>query len=156
MKGMYTAAGKIAGITVAKTLAYITVASTRVLELVGFSVTDESNPTNYQMQIMLANISVLGSPSGYTAITPTKHEDGDQAATTTVNFNQGGGTTNEPTTYGVIRFQEGANILNGFIHDPQIDARHKFGPGVIFGIKLVTTPGASTDFDVRITFIEHG
>src|SRR6516225_11083214 len=106
MKGVYTSATKIAGVNSAKTLAYLTAPSNKTIEIIGVTVTDESVATNFQLEIAIANISTLGTPTA-TQVTPTPHEKGDQAAGSTTYFNV---TAGEPT-YGTTITQEGAPAL---------------------------------------------
>jgi hypothetical protein len=155
MRGVYTAALKIGSVTSAGTLAYITAPANLVTELLAVTVTNESNATNYQMEIQIARIATLGSPSGYTSVTPQKHEAADQSAGTTVNIASGNSRT-EPTTYGVAITQEGCPSITGYRHEPQPEERLYLTNSVNWGIRLITAPGASTDFDVRITFREIG
>jgi hypothetical protein len=156
MRGVYTSALKAPTITAAGTLAYFTAPANKVVEILAITVTNENNATNYQMEIQLCRITSLGSPTGYTAVTPQKHEAGDQAAGSTVNI----ANTNlrqEPTTYSTTPVtQEGATSVVGYRHEPQPEERIYFTNSDIFGVRLITTPGASTDFDVRITFREIG
>lgn len=151
MRGVYTSSAKCAGLVAGKTLAYITAPSTQAVEIIAVTVTNESNITNYQMQVAIANITTLGTPSA-TANTPTPHEKGDQAAGSTVKVN----LTSEPTTYGTTITQEGAPSLTGYRHEPAPEERIIVQPSASIGIRLITTPGASTDFDIRITFREIG
>jgi hypothetical protein len=155
MRGVYTAAAKVPGITSAGTLGYLTTIANKVVEILSVTVTNESNATNYQMEVQLCPITTLGSPSSYTAVTPQKHESGDQAAGTTVNLASGNLRT-EPTTYGTPLTQEGAASVVGYRHEPQPEERIYLTNAANFGIRLITTPGASTDFDVRISFREIG
>src|SRR6516164_3914532 len=103
MRGVYTAATKISALNASKTLAYITAPSGKVVEILSVIVTNESNATNFQGEIAIANISSLGTPTA-TSVTPTPHEAGDQAAASTVKVNV---TASEPT-YGSTISQEGA------------------------------------------------
>jgi len=156
MRGIYTASAKAPGITAAGTLGYITAPANKVVEIIAVTVTNESNATNYQMEVAITPITTLGSPSNYTAATPAKHEAGDQAAGTTVNIASSNSRT-EPTTYGSpTQIQEGATSLIGFRYEPQPDERPVMTNSANWGIRLITTPGASTDFDVRVTFREIG
>jgi hypothetical protein len=150
MRGVYTSAFKAAGVGSARTLAYITAPATKAVEILSVTVTNESNATNFQMEIAIANISTLGAPN-VTAVTPTPHESGDQAAGSTTKFNC---TGSEPT-YGTTVTQEGAASLVGYRHEPQPEERIYVTPGQSIGVRLITTP-ASTDFDIRITFREIG
>jgi hypothetical protein len=156
MRGVYTSSAKAPAITAAGTLGYITAPASKVVEIIAVTVTNESNATNYQMQVALTPITTLGAPASYTAATPAKHEAGDQAAATTVNIANANGRT-EPTTYsGTPQIQEGAAAVVGWRYEPQPDERPVMTNSAIWGIRLITTPGASTDFDVRVTFREIG
>jgi hypothetical protein len=150
MRGVYTAATKIAGLNAAKTMMYITAPSTKAVEIIGFTCTDESNATNFQMEVAIANITTLGTPTA-TAITPTPHESGDQAAASTVKANV---TASEPT-YGTTITQEGAAVILGYRHEPAPEERLIVTPGTSIGFRMITTPTAF-DCDVRLTFREIG
>ena len=155
MRGVYTAAAKLPAITTAGTLGYFTAPANKVLEILSITVTNESNATNYQMEVQLCPISALGAPTNYTAVTPQKHEAGDQAAGTTVNLATSNART-EPTTYGTPLTQEGATSVVGYRHEPQPEERIYLANAAVFGVRLITAPAAATDFDVRITFKEIG
>ncbi len=156
MRGVYTVAAKVPGITTAGTLAYLTAPANKVVEILAVTVTNENNATNYQMQIQLCQITVLGAPTGYATVTPAQHELGDQAGSSGVKMATGNART-EPTTYASPPFtQEGAASVVGYRHEPQPEERLYITNSEILGVRLITTPGASTDFDVRITFKEIG
>lgn len=151
MKGVYTVATKLAGLAAAKTLAYLTAPSNKVVELLSCTVTNESNATNFQFEIQIANISTLGTPTA-TSQTPTPHESGDQAAGSTVKTNV---TASEPT-YGSVLHQEGAPSLVGYRYEPPTEAERIYvAPGNSIGIRMITTP-TSFDCDVRLTWREIG
>jgi hypothetical protein len=150
MRAVYTAALKIAGLNASKTLAYLTAPATKAVEILTATVTNESNATNFQMEVAIANISALGTPTA-TAVTPTPHEAGDQAAASLTKFNV---TASEPT-YGTTITQEGAAALVGYRHEPAPEERLIVTPGASIGFRMITTPTAF-DCDVRITFREIG
>jgi hypothetical protein len=150
MRGVYTAALKIATLNSSKTLAYITAPATKAVEIIACTVTNESNANNQQMEIAIANISSLGTPTA-TSVTPTPHESGDQAAASTVKMNV---TASEPT-YGSTISQEGAASLVGYRHEPAPEERIIVTPATSVGIRMITTPTAF-DCDVRLTFREIG
>ncbi len=155
MRGVYTSAAKAPAITTAGTLAYITAPSNKVVEVLAVTVTNESNATNYQMEVQLCPITALGAPTGYTNVTPQAHEAGDQAAGSTVNIANTNART-EPTTYGTPFTQEGAASVIGYRFEPQPEERYYLTNAKAMGVRLITTPGASTDFDIRISFREIG
>jgi hypothetical protein len=150
MRGVYTAAYKIAGLNAAKTMLYLTAPATKAVEIIACTVTDESNATNFQMQVAIANIGTLGTPTA-TTVTPTPHEAGDHAAASTVKANV---TAGEPT-YGTTITQEGAASIIGYRHEPAPEERLIVTPGASIGIRMITTP-TSFDCDVRLTFREIG
>jgi hypothetical protein len=150
MRGVYTATFKISGLNAQKTLMYLTAPAAKVVEIIAATVTNESNVTNQQFEIQIANITTLGTPTA-TAVTPTPHEAGDQAAGSTVKANV---TASEPT-YGSAMTQEGAASLPGYRFEPQPDERLYVAPGASIGIRILTTPTAM-DTDIRLTFREIG
>jgi hypothetical protein len=86
MRGVYTSAAKAPAITTAGTLAYLTAPANKVVEILAVTVTNESNATNYQMEIQLCPIVSVGLPSNYTSVAPQQHEAGDQNAGTSGNL----------------------------------------------------------------------
>jgi hypothetical protein len=150
MRGVYTAQAKIAGLNAQKTLMYLTAPAGKVVEIIAATVTNESNATNQQLAVAIDNVTTLGTPTA-TAVTPTPHEAGDQAAASTVKANV---TASEPT-YGSRLTAEGATSLLGYRHEPAPEERLYVAPGASVGIRLLTTPTAF-DCDVRLTFREIG
>jgi hypothetical protein len=150
MRGVYTAATKIAALNASKTLAYLTAPATKAIEIIAVTVTNESNANNFQGQIAIQNITSLGTPTA-TSVTPTPHESGDQAAGSVTKFNV---TASEPT-YGTVITQEGFASLVGYRHEPAPEERIIVTPNTSIGIRMITTPTAF-DCDVRVTFREIG
>ena len=151
MRGIYTAAFKISALNASKTLMYLTAQANKVVEILGWTVTQENNATNFQMEVQIARITTLGSPTA-TAVTPTPHESGDQAAGSTVAANV---TAGEPT-YGAAITQEGAASLVGYRFEPPTEGdRIYVAGGASVGIRMITVPSTS-DFDIRLTFREIG
>ena len=159
MRGVYRANYRISGVTTAKTLLYITVPSTIVVDLLSGSVTNESSETNEQILCVLQRVTTLGTPTA-TTITPTKSEKGDQSAASTVKANV---TASEPT-YGAIA--QGAGIvdvdgcvgvpsLSGWFYSPTPEERQTIAPGDTWGIRLVNTI-ASADLCIQLNFQERG
>jgi hypothetical protein len=151
MRGVYSATAKCAGITAAKTLMYLTAPAGKVVEILSCKVGNENNATNYQLQVALTDITTLGTPTA-TSVTPVAMEPGDQASGCTVKANV---TASEPT-YGNVRKQEGVASLVGYRHEPVPEERIVVGAGASIGVRLITTPGASTDFDVELNWREIG
>lgn len=154
MKGVYTANIKISAIDSARTLLYITATSSKVVEVLSTEVTNASNETNEQCEAVWQKITTLGTPTA-TTITPAKHEDGDQAATSTVKGNV---TASEPT-YGAnteIGYA-GFPSLIGYRY-PSVDGEVEpfaIPPSGSYGLRLLNTP-AAFDCVVRVTFRERG
>lgn len=151
MRGVYTATNQITGLNASKTLMYITAPSTKIVEILGFTVTDDNNATNFQMLVGCYNISTLGTPTA-TAVTPTPHEAGDQAAASVVKANV---TASEPT-YGTEITQEGAASLVGYRFEPPTEADRLYvTAGASVGWRMMNTP-TSFNADIRLTFREIG
>lgn len=152
MKGVYTAKIRISALATAKTLLYITAPSTEVLEVLSASITNESNETNEQLVATLQRIGTLGTPTG-TALTPSKHESGDQAASATAVGNV---TASEPTyTADTEIGLEGFSSLGGWYFDPIPEERPIVAPSASLGLRILNAP-TSLDAVVRITFREIG
>lgn len=159
MRGVYTAAYRIAGVSAAKTLMYLTVPSNKVVEILSVSVTNESNETNEQLLVGLQRVTTLGTPTA-TTITPKPHETGDQAAGSTVKANV---TASEPTYPAIAAGAdipgafglEGASSLGGWYFDPTPEERPIVPGGETVGLRLVNAP-TSLDLVVRWTFREIG
>lgn len=159
MRGVYTAAYRIATVTTGKTLIYLTVASNKVVEILSASVTNESNETNEQLLCGLQRVSSLGTPTA-TTVTPKPHETGDQAASSTVKANV---TASEPTYPAISQGAdipgafglEGFSSLGGWYYDPTPEERLIVPGGETLGLRLVNT-ASSLDLVVRLTFREIG
>ena len=152
MRGVYTATVAISGLAGAKTLAYITAPSSKVVEILSAEVSNTSNATNQQLLATLQRVTTLGTPTG-TALTPAKHEAGDQAAGSTAVGNV---TASEPTyTADTEVGRSGFASLAGWRFDPVPEERPIIAPSATLGLRMISTP---TSFDalVRITFREIG
>ena len=157
MRGVYTAAYRIAGVTTGKTLMYITPATDKPVEILSASVTNENNESNEQVLCGFQRVTTLGTPTA-TTVTPSKHEPGDQAAAATVKTNV---TASEPT-YGSIaqgadiidaKGLEGSPSLSGWQFPPTPEERFTIKSGDTYGLRLVNTI-ASADLVIRVTFRE--
>ena len=159
MKGVYTAQYRIAALAAAKTLMYLTSTSSKVVEVLSSSLTNESNETNEQIVCCIQRITTLGTPTA-TIVTPAPQESGDQAATITVKANV---TALEPT-YGAsgqgadivgMVGGEGASSLAGWFYDPLPEERFSIPPSASAGLRILVAPTAF-DAVVRMTFREIG
>lgn len=151
MRGVYTAEAEITGVTAAVTLIYLTAPATAAVEIISASVTNSSNETNEQLECSLKRVTTAGSPAG-TANTPAKHENGDQAAGSTVLTN----LTTPPTTYSSSLIgHEGFSSLNGYFFTPQVEERPTVAPSGAIGLFLHDAP-TSLNLVVRLTFREIG
>jgi hypothetical protein len=152
MRGVYTAPYKISSVSAAKTLMYLTAPSGKVVEILSASVTNASNETNEQMECVLQRITSLGTPTA-TAVTPVKHEAGDQASGSTVAGNV---TASEPTyTSDTELGRQGFASLGGWWFQPTPEERPTVANGASIGLRLLTAP-TSWDLVVSITFREIG
>lgn len=154
-RGVYNAGGKCAAVVAAKTLLYLTAPSGKVVEIHSISVTNESNITNFQMQIQVQRITTLGTPTA-TAVVASPTEPGDQAAGSTIAINV---TASEPTYSSNCPLdQQGVSVINGYYYEPMRDADLEYvGSAASIGVRLIAPSSpASTDFDVWIRFREIG
>ena len=153
MRGVYEANIKTAAITAGHTLLLITVPANKVVEVLSASITDNNNATNQQLEAVWQLVGTLGSPVG-TSITPTKNEQGDQAAGSTVL----GDLTTEPTSYsaGVTQGLRGFASLAGYEYAPVPEERLEMGGGSTWGLRLLTAAPTSFIADVRASFREIG
>jgi len=159
MRGVYTAAFRISGLSAAKTLMYLTAPSNKVVELLSASVTNETNETNEQLLCGFQRVSSLGTPTA-TSITPKPHENGDQAAGSTLKANV---TASEPTYPAVGQDAdipgafglEGFASLGGWFFDPTPEERPIIAGGDTWGLRMVSTP-TSFDAVIKLTFREIG
>lgn len=152
MRGVYSANGKISGVTAAKTLLYITAPTNNPVRILSAYVTNASNETNEQLEVVWQAIGTLGTPTA-TTITPSPHNSGDQAASATVKYNV---TASEPTyssntTVGYMGFAS----LNGYAFQPTPDEAPVIKGGATWGLRLLTSP-TSLDLVVNVTFEEVG
>lgn len=152
-RGVYEAGIKISALTTGRTLMYITAPASACVEIRTADVTDANNSTNQQLECCWQKITTLGTPTS-TPITPTKTEQGDQAAASTVAGNV---TASEPTyTSGPVFDQRGFPSLVGYKHAPDESERLVIKPGDTWGLRLLTTSPSSQDTDVLARFREIG
>lgn len=159
MRGVYTAAYRIATVTTGKTLMYITASSSILVEILSASVTNESNETNEQILCAFQRPSSLGTPTA-TTVTPKPHEVGGASAGSTVKANV---TASEPTYPAIAQGadipgafgMEGVASLGGWFYNPVPEERVYIEPSGTLGLRLVNTI-TSADLVVRITFREIG
>lgn len=152
MRGMYTASVKISGLAAAKTLLYITVPANKVVELHNAFVTNCNNETSEQIEVKWSLVNALGTPTG-TTLTPAKHEQGDQAAGSTVVGNV---TASEPTyVSNTDHGYQGVPSLSGYVYTPTPEERIVLAGGATWGLRLISTP-TSFDAIVSVTFREMG
>lgn len=153
MRGVYEAQIQIAGVTTAKTLAYLTAPATCAIEILSAEVTAVgTNVTNQNMECALQRVSSLGTPTG-TSLTPSKTENGDQASAATAVGNV---TASEPTYSNNTQVgKAGAPSLGGWRYQPVPEERMVIPPSGTVGLRELTTL-TSTDLDVLIRWREIG
>lgn len=154
MRGCYEATIQDSSASAAKTLLYITVPANKVVEVLSAEVTNADNETNEQCEVTFSKISSLGTPTA-TTITPTKMEQGDQAASSTV---KGVVSGSEPTytTGPVVEFgRKGFPSLAGYQYAPVPEERPILAGGDSWGLRLLNSPSA-LKLDVVLRFRELG
>lgn len=153
MRGVYRASVQATGVTAAKTLLYVTAPATAAVEILSASITNVSNETSEQLEAALDRVSSLGTPTA-TTLTPSKTENGDQVAGSTVKGNI---TASEPTyASNSQQGKEGFPSVGGWRYQPVPEERMIIPPSGTVGLRLLTTSLTSCDFDVEIVFREIG
>jgi len=158
MRGTYTASYQLTGVAAAKTLLYLTAPSAAVVELLSAKVTNVNVTTAEQLDIGLAKITTLGTPTA-TTLTAKATEGGSGAAGSTVKANV---TASEPTyevdgaSIALYLDRQGMNNLSGYFYDPLPEERPAVAPSASVGIKLLATPSNSYTLDVELTWREIG
>jgi hypothetical protein len=153
MRGVYTSAVQITGVTAAKTLLYITAPANKVVELLSVEITGVgSNVTLQNLDVGLFNVTTLGTPTA-SSNTPQPEEAGDQAAGSTVKTNV---TASEPT-YSTTPLDRGGgpNIGACYRHSPTPEERIVIGGGATVGLRLLNAI-SSQDLNVQAKFREIG
>lgn len=153
MRGVYTAQIQATGQTAAKTAIYITAPATAAVEILSASLTNIDNETNEQLECCLQRVSSLGTPTG-TSLTPSKSENGDQAAGSTAVGNV---TASEPTYSNNTQVgREGFPSLGGWRYQPTPEERIVIPPGGTVGLRILTSTFTSLGWDAMIVFREIG
>jgi hypothetical protein len=141
-------------VTAAQTLLYITVPANKVVEVLSIDITNSSNETNEQCEATLHLVSSLGTPTAAT-ITPSKLEQGDQAASSLV---KGPVTASEPTYTSSPNIEVGRKgfaSLAGYQFAPVPEERPQLAGGASWGLRLLNSP-SSVDLVVDFRFREIG
>lgn len=154
MRGVYRLCDTISGVTTAKTLAYITVPSDAVVEILSARITAQDEDTSEQIMAELNRIATLGTPTG-TSKTAKPTEEGSAAFGGTCIVNV---TADEPTydDESASIASGGANKLGGWEYVPLPEERPIISPGDTVGFRLIDAIANSTDLTVEITFREIG
>ena len=152
MRGVYDAVIEIAVLNSARTVMYITAPSTKVVEVLSAAIENASVATSEQHKATFQKVTTLGTPTA-TTLTPSKHEDGDQAAASVVK----GNCTSEPTTYAADTEvgKKGYSSVAGYFFGSQPEERLYITAGQTYGLRLLSTPTSFVGI-VRITFREIG
>lgn len=152
MRGVYTASIAISGLTTARTLLYITAPAAKAVQILSAHIGNSSNETNEQMLATFKRVSSLGTPTG-TAVTPAKHELGDQAAGSTVKGNV---TASEPTYSANSEFgRKSFASVNGYDFQPTPEEQPIIQPAETVGLVMEAAVTA-LDAMVHIVFREIG
>lgn len=152
---VYTATMKTSSGTGPKTFAYITTPSTMVAKILSAAVVAPDDDVNEQMDISIHKITSLGTPTA-TTITPTKHENGDAAAASTVKMDVTGSEPTYDSANTNVVGREGAPSLGGWRYQPSKGEELVIPPSTSWGIRLNTAFGTSRAVTVRLTFGEIG
>lgn len=156
MRGIYTAAYTATNPNASpRTMLYLTAPANKIVELIEAHMTFFVTDSSIQIEAAIQRITTLGTPTA-TAVTPIKHELGDQAAGSTVGANV---TASEPSyTAGAYFGLECQPARSGW----HWYARQAFGSPIYvantasIGILLTQGITVTTTVDVSLVFREMG
>ena len=153
MQGVYTASYDISAVT-ARTLMYITAASTCVVKILKAVVTMRSDAAGEQVACGFQRVTTLGTPTA-TTVTPVAHENASATAASTVRGNV---TASEPTYNTSSTFdKQGITNTLGFLHAPVEEEDFIYiPPSATVGLKFLEAATTAPDVTVTITFRELG
>ena len=154
MRGVYDASALITSLVAAKTLLYITVPSTKIVEILSAAIENYSNAASEQMLATWQKVNSLGTPTA-TTLTCAKHEDGDAAAGSVVKANV---TALEPSYVADTELgRKGFPSVAGYFFGGAPEERIYIPPSATYGLRLIA-PAVPVSFHclVRCTFREIG
>lgn len=150
MRGVYTATFAHTAQTAAKSLIILTAPASRVVEILGASITNRTAETNEQLEagIYRASSGTRGTP---TAMTPVPSEVNDGAAGSLAEHTWG----TDPTV-GVALDWQGFASLSGYFYDPTPEERIIVPASGIIVMRVVTASFTSVELVAKIRFREIG
>lgn len=153
MRGVYTVAGEISGVTTAKTLLQIKAGPNIVVEILRMWVTQSTGDISDTSAIQILRKTAAAT---VTSVTPRKHENGDQAAASVGGTAASGIDASVEGTDGDIIPTEGFNLLGqGFVWAPIPEERIWIPPAGFLAIRLDVDITSAT-LIVGATFREVG
>jgi len=160
VRGVYTAAFRIAALNAAKTLYFFQTSSKCVAEILSASVTNESNETSEQLACGFQRPTSFISTTG-TIVTPKPHEPSDKVSICNVIANVT--PASEPVYPTILSSgdipgafgMEGFSSLGGWYFDPIPEERLVIEPSGSIGLRIINPPIA-LDLVLRLTFREIG
>lgn len=152
MRGVYTARIDIASLSAAKTVLLLESPVGACFEILSANITNRSKDSNEMLEGGLFFVTTEGTPSG-TAVTPEKHELGDQASGISVL----GNLSAEPTSYNTEPIdKQGFSNLAGYRYDPIPEERPLIGPSKLVGLRLLAAPDTAFAATCQVVFREIG
>lgn len=150
-RGIYRA-NDTATITTSCTLLYITAPSNKIVKVLSAYVTNNSNETNEQLDVYWQLVGTLGTPTA-TTLTPTKTEQGDQAAGSTVKSFV---TASEPTLTANTKYHRlGVPSIGGWRYEP-IEGKELVIAGAATWVLFLGAAPSSLVLAVECEFQEVG
>lgn len=138
------------GQTAAKTLVEVASAADSVTLIERAWIKQTSFDTSENLGAKIEDITTTGTG---TASTPVPLQTGDAAFGGVVETN----STIEPTYSGAVYYEEGFNVLSGFLWTPASDDEViAISPSQLAGMSLDVSPSGSMDFSYGMTLREIG
>ncbi len=136
--------------TAAKTLVEVLSAADSVTLIERAWIKQTSFDTSENLGVKIEDITTTGTG---TAVTPTALQTGDSAFGGVVETN----STVEPTYSALVYYEDGFNVLSGFLWTPASDDEViVISPSQLAGMSLDVSPSASMNFSYGMTIREIG
>lgn len=147
MQGVYTFSANMTGINASKTLLLLEGSANGVMEILSAKVTQTNITAAEQLECQIGRVTTLGSPVGTaTSPEPTEGQSAANPFTCLTNL------TVEPTTYATpwVDRNGWANVA-GYFYDPLPEERKIIPVAGNVGLKLLSSPSNTYNFDVTMT-----
>ena len=157
----YEVSQTVATVAAAQTLGILTMPADRIALLEKVEVTSRGQPVAEQLDIELARVSALGTPTvshdndagGNNDVIVQQHDEGDAATGATVSFDV---TASEPTLIASPINRQGVQNMDGYRFNADVFQPVVVGVSQSVAVKLMAAPNASHELTVTFKWREIG